>query len=113
MKSDTTVKCGLSTKRKKNTIWFFFLNYTLNEIRLNRKKIYLISYTFRCLYCSNVWIDKNSTYPFFTQCLKSLRTRIIKFASLTYFQCSGTKEQYFLYIIVFHLSRAFLQIYQT
>ena len=47
---------------------------------------------------------------FLLQCLERLRTGVVKFSCLTDFQCAGTEQQDFLYIVFFHLHICLLKM---
>ena len=105
VKLHTAVQRCLSAKSKHNAVGAFFLDNLLHKVRGNGQEVNLVCHTFRSLHRSNVRVDKDGMDTFFFQCLERLRTGIVKLSRLTDFQCAGAKQQDFLYIIFFHLSK--------
>ncbi|CDB81702.1 uncharacterized protein BN507_01766 [Bacteroides clarus CAG:160] len=105
VKLHAAVQRRLSAKSEHNAVGALFLDNFLHEIRGNGQEVNLVGHTFRGLHRSDVRVYKYGMDTFFFQCLERLRAGIVKLSRLTDFQCAGTKQQDFLYIVFFHLSK--------
>ena len=105
------IECCLSSKSQQYAVRTFLLNYFLHEIWLYGEEIDLIGNAFRCLHCGDVRIDKYCLNTLLTQGFQCLRSGVVELSCLSYLQCSRTEEQYLLYIVVFHFSIFFIQVF--
>ena len=101
------VEGGLSAKREKHAVGALFFDDALHKVGCYRQEVDLVGNAFGGLHGGNVRVDENGLDAFFSQRLESLRARVVEFARFTYFQCSRTEEQYFLYRVVFHTLQQF------
>ena len=97
-------------KSKHDAVRALLLYHLLHEVRSDGQEVNLVGNSFRGLYRSNVRIDENRVDAFLLQCLERLRTGVVKFSCLTDFQCAGTEQQDFLYIVFFHLHICLLKM---
>ena len=110
VEGNTAVQCRLSAKSKHDAIRALLLYHLLHEVRSDGQEVNLVGNSFRGLYRGNVRIDENRVDAFLLQCLERLRTGVVKFSCLTDFQCTGTEQQDFLYIVFFHLHICLLKM---
>ena len=97
----SAVQSCLTTESQEDTIGAFLLNHTSHKISSDRQEINLISNTFRCLDSSNIRVNQHRADAFLSQCLQSLRARIVKLACLANLQCARSQYQN-LFQILFH-----------
>ena len=98
----TAVQRRLSAKGQQDAVGTFFLDDSLNEIRLHGEEINLVGHTLRGLHGCDVRVDEHRLYAFLAQGLQCLRAGIVELTGFTYLQCSTAKEQYFLDSFFFH-----------
>ena len=98
----TNVQTRLSTPSQHDAVWALLLDNFSYKKRCHRQEINLVSNTFTCLNCSNVWINEDGTNTLLAQSLESLRTGIVKLTCLADFQSTGTQNEDFLKLFLHH-----------
>ena len=98
----TNVQTRLSTPSQHNAVWALLLDNFSYKKRCHRQEINLVSNTFTCLNCSNVWINEDGTNTLLAQSLESLRTGIVKLTCLADLQSTGTQNEDFLKLFLHH-----------
>ena len=86
----TYVQTRLTTPSQHNAVRALFLDNLSYKKRCHRQEINLVSNTFTCLNCSNVWINEDGTNTLLAQGLESLRTGIVKLTCLANLQSTRT-----------------------
>ena len=86
----THVQTSLSTPSEHNAVRALLLDNFSYKKRCHRQEINLVSNTFTCLNCSNVWINEDGTNTLLAQGLESLRTGIVKLTCLANLQSTRT-----------------------
>ena len=107
VKGDPAVQCRLSAKGEHNAFGTFLPDHLLHKVGCHGKEVYLVGHAFRCLHGSDVGVDQDGFNALLFQGFECLGTGIIKFTGLTDLQGTGTKQQYFLYIVFFHYYNVF------
>ena len=97
IKLHTAIEGSLASERKQDSVRTLLCDDFLDKEWRDGQKINLVRASFTRLHGSDIRIDENRAYAFFPHSLKGLRTGIVKFSSLTNFQCSGPEQQHFLY----------------
>ena len=103
IEGNTAVQCRLSAKGKHDAVRPFLFYHLLHEIGGDGQEVNLVGNAFRGLHGGNVRVDEDRVDAFLFQCFERLRAGIVKFSGLTDFQCAGTQQQDFLYIVFFHI----------
>ena len=86
----TAVEGGLSAEGQHDAVGVFLLDDLFNEEGGHGEEVYTVGHALGRLDGGNIGVDQNGLNAFFLESLESLRTRIVKFASLTDFESAGT-----------------------
>ena len=86
----TAVEGGLSAEGQHDAVGVFLFDDLFNEEGGHGEEVYTVGHALGRLDGGDIGVDQNGLNAFFLESLESLRTRIVKFASLTDFESAGT-----------------------
>ena len=96
------VQGGLSAKAQQDAVRTLLGNYFLHKERGDGQEVNAVGNTFAGLHSGNVRVNQDAVDTLFLQGFQGLTAGIVELAGFTDFQRSGTQEQYFLNLIVYH-----------
>ena len=82
----------MPAKREQNAVGPLLLNNALYKLRRHGLEINRVGHVFGGLHRSNIGVDEHRMDALFLQRLQGLRSAIVEFAGLTYFQGARAKD---------------------